>query len=74
MGFWDFVVKAIDTVDVLTGNAAKRNLQKRVNAEKYEAHSVTCNKCGALAGPISGTRRNYRCSCGRQFAGPNHPY
>jgi len=74
MGFWDVVRKAINTVDVLSGSARKREIEERRNAQRYKGHSVTCNKCGALAGPIAGTSRNYRCACGRQFAGPNHPY
>ena len=35
--------------------------------------SLTCRRCGKLAGPIGGTRNRYRCDgCGKQFAGANH--
>ncbi len=70
MGFWDVVKKGIDVVDVLSGGPAKR-----AQAQKsFLNHSVSCRKCGGLAGPIAGTKRNYRCDCGHQFSGANHPY
>lgn len=70
MGFWDFVRKTIDLVDTVAGGPQQREAQ----AKEYKNHSLSCNKCGGLAGPISGTKRNYRCPCGHQFSGPLHPY
>ena len=74
MGFWSTVGKVIDKYDELSGNKRIREQEERKNARDYKNHSVSCKKCGELAGPLPGTARNYRCSCGHQFAGPNHPY
>lgn len=74
MGFWEFVGKAINTYDDLSGNAAKRERQEKKRAEQYKKYSLSCKKCGGLAGPIPGTETRYRCGCGHQFAGAKHPY
>ena len=53
--------------------ALKKKLQKE-NELNLERYSLTCNKCGMLAKPISGTERNYECKvCSRRFSATKHP-
>ncbi len=45
------------------------------DAVKFRNESLTCSKCGSLAGPIVGTRDRYRCQkCGKQFKAAKHSF
>lgn len=70
MSLWSIVGGLIE---VGIASLGKEDAEKKA-AQRYKDHSVSCRKCTGLAGPISGTTRNYRCSCGHQFSGPHHPY
>lgn len=42
---------------------------KAKHDNKLKDFSLTCNRCGKLAEPITGSGNRYRCSaCGNQFA------
>ena len=73
MAFWDFVGKAINVAYVASGAKRTHDIEQARLKKLYRNHSLSCNKCGGLAEPIAGTKRNYRCACGHQFAGANHP-
>ena len=80
MRILDVALKALHVLDLAHGGPQKRAAEERAKKGRTEAfyrqlkdHSLSCNKCGGLAEPISGTKRNYRCSCGHQFSGSNHP-
>lgn len=77
MSFWNIIETAIAVGSTLHAVGKENDLKAAKLAREnraYKDHSITCRKCGELAGPIAGTYRNYRCRCGRQFAGPRHPY
>ena len=75
MSFWGGVVKIVGAVVILNGRAnQQRSSGIQSEGPSYTDHSISCRKCDGLAGPIKGTKRNYRCSCGHQFSGPNHPF
>lgn len=55
-----------------------REFKKRL-ADEYERdlenHSLSCNRCSALAYPVADTQRHYCCSgCGHKFTAANHPF
>jgi hypothetical protein len=60
---------AVGTVKMIAETVADSGKYQR---QRERDLSLTCRKCGRMAGPISGTSNRYRCGCGRQFSADKH--
>lgn len=72
---WLGIIVGVVVVVWIVNAAVKANAREEElkRSKAFSDNSLTCQKCGSLARPISGTRNRYRCpQCGRQFAAAKH--
>ena len=58
--------------DVAKAAAGIPGEMRKERDRRFDDMSLTCNGCGSLAAPVSGSTNRYRCPCGRQFKGARH--